>query len=404
MESTGPEFVSLQGASMLNIALFGAPGAGKGTQSELLMKKHNLVYIATGDILRQEIAGGTELGLAAKSIIEAGGLVSDEIVVQIIEKKIITNPDAAGFLFDGFPRTFVQAYILEGLLLKMHTSLTCLLSLEVPPEESFKRLLERAKTSGRSDDTEVVIKNRLREYEEKTAPVAQFYKDQGLYFPIEGVGSIEEINNKLEEIIDQELRKVLFNVVLLGYPGAGRGTQARNLAKKYNLVYLSTGEMLKEEIAKKSDVGQTVQDIFNQGDLVPDEIVIKLIEKHIKRNPEANGFIFKGFPRTLVQAYILDGLLRKINSSVSFTLDIQCPTLELIKRLDERGKTSRRMSYDMETATIVHRLEQHEKVCQPLVDYYGKSGKVTEIDGSGTPEEVWNRIEGPAEEAWRKAR
>ncbi len=389
---------------MLNIALFGAPGAGKGTQSELLMKKHNLVYIATGDILRQEIAGGTELGLAAKSIIEAGGLVSDEIVVQIIEKKIITNPDAAGFLFDGFPRTFVQAYILEGLLLKMHTSLTCLLSLEVPPEESFKRLLERAKTSGRSDDTEVVIKNRLREYEEKTAPVAQFYKDQGLYFPIEGVGSIEEINNKLEEIIDQELRKVLFNVVLLGYPGAGRGTQARNLAKKYNLVYLSTGEMLKEEIAKKSDVGQTVQDIFNQGDLVPDEIVIKLIEKHIKRNPEANGFIFKGFPRTLVQAYILDGLLRKINSSVSFTLDIQCPTLELIKRLDERGKTSRRMSYDMETATIVHRLEQHEKVCQPLVDYYGKSGKVTEIDGSGTPEEVWNRIEGPAEEAWRKAR
>ncbi len=99
---------------MLNIALFGAPGAGKGTQSELLMKKHNLVYIATGDILRQEIAGGTELGLAAKSIIEAGGLVSDEIVVQIIEKKIITNPDAAGFLFDGFPRTFVQAYILDA--------------------------------------------------------------------------------------------------------------------------------------------------------------------------------------------------------------------------------------------------------------------------------------------------
>lgn len=389
---------------MLNIALFGAPGSGKGTQSELLMKEHNLVYIATGDILRQEIADGTELGLAAKSIIEAGGLVSDEIIVQIIEKKIITNPDAAGFLFDGFPRTFVQAYILEGLLLKMHTSLTCLLSLEVPPEESFKRLLERAKTSGRSDDTEAVIKNRLKEYAEKTAPVAQFYKDQGLYFPIEGVGSIEAINRKLEAIIDQELRKVLFNVVLLGYPGAGRGTQARNLAQKYNLVYLSTGEMLKEEIAKESTVGQTVQTIFNQGDLVPDEIVIKLIEKHIKRNPEANGFIFKGFPRTLVQAYILDGLLRKIHSSISFTLDIQCPTLELIKRLDARGKTERRMSYDLETTTIVHRLEQHENVCQPLVDFYGKSGRVVEISGEGTPEEVWQRIEGPAEKAWRKAR
>ena len=388
---------------MLNIALFGAPGAGKGTQSELLMKKYNLVYVATGDILRQEIANGTELGLAAKSIIEAGGLVSDEIIVQIIEQKITSNPDAAGFLFDGFPRTFVQAYILEGLLLKMHTSLTCLLSLEVPPEESFKRLLNRAKTSGRSDDTEAVIKNRLKEYQEKTAPVAQFYMDQGLYFPIEGVGSIEQINQKLEEVIEQELRKVLFNVVLLGYPGAGRGTQARNLAKKYNLVYLSTGEMLKEEIGKGSGVGQAVQAIFDKGDLVPDEIVIKLIEKHIHRNPEANGFIFKGFPRTLVQAYILDGLLRKINSSVSFTLDIQCPTLELLKRLDARGKTERRMSYDMETATIVHRLEQHEKVCMPVVDYYRKQGKVTVIDGDGTPEEVWNRIEGPADEARRWA-
>jgi len=349
---------------MLNIALFGTPGAGKGTQSELIMKKHNLVYIATGDILRQEIAEGSELGLSAKSIIESGGLVSDEIIVQIIEKKITTNPDAAGFLFDGFPRTFVQAYILEGLLLKVHTSLTCLLSLEVSPEESFKRLLERAKTSGRS----------------------------------------EEINAQLEEVIETELRKVLFNVVLLGYPGAGRGSQARNLAKEYNLVYLSTGEILKEEIKKGSAVGQAVQEIFEKGDLVPDEIVIKLIEKYIRRNPEANGFIFKGFPRTLVQAYILDGLLRKINSSVSFVLDIQCPTLELIKRLDERGKTDRRMKYDLETSTIVHRLKQHETVCLPVVEYYRKQRKVTEIDGEGSIDEVWQRIEGPAQEAWRKAR
>jgi adenylate kinase len=389
---------------MLNIALFGPPGAGKGTQSELLMKKHNLVYIATGDILRQEIAEGSELGLAAKEIIEAGGLASDEIIAQIIEKRILANRDAAGFLFDGFPRTFVQAYILEGMLLKVHSSLTCLISLVIPPEESMKRLLHRAKTSGRADDNETVIRNRLKEYEEKTAPVAQFYKDQDIYFPIGGTGTIGQTNAKIEEVITKELRKVKFNVVLLGYPGAGRGTQARSLAREYNLVYLSTGEMLKEEIAKKSAVGKKVKAIFDQGDLVPDEIVIKLIEKHIKKNPEANGFIFKGFPRTLVQAYILDGLLRKVHSSVSFTLDIQCPTLELIKRLDARGKTERRMNYDLETETIVHRLEQHEKVCLPVVDYYRKQGKVTVIDGEGSPEEVWERIKGPAEEAWRKAR
>lgn len=389
---------------MLNIALFGAPGAGKGTQSELLMKKHNLVYIATGDILRQEIADGSELGLAAKSIIEQGGLVSDEIIVQIIEKKITTNPNAAGFLFDGFPRTLVQAYILEGLLLKMHTSLTCLLSLEVPHEVSFKRLLNRAKTSGRSDDTELVIKNRLKEYEEKTAPVTQFYKDQNLYFPVEGQGSIEEINQNLEDIIQKELRKVLFNVVLLGYPGAGLGTQGRKLAEKYNLAYLSPGEIIKEELSKGSVLGKQTKEHFDKGELVSDEVVIKLIEKKIQRSPEANGFIFKGFPRTLVQAYILDGLLRKINASVSLTLDIQVPTLELIRRLDARSKTDRRMSYDMEASTIVHRMEQHEKITLPVVESYKNHGKLTVIDGDGSPDEVWKRIEGPAEAAWRKTR
>lgn len=389
---------------MLNIALFGAPGAGKGTQSELLMKKHNLVYIATGDILRQEIADGTELGKSAKSIIESGGLVSDEIIVQIIEKKIITNPNAAGFLFDGFPRTLVQAYILEGLLLKMHTKLSCLLSLEVPNEVSFQRLLNRAKTSGRSDDTEQVIRNRLKEYEEKTAPVTQFYKDQGLCFPVQGQGSIEEINENLESIIQKELRKVLFNVVLLGYPGAGLGTQGHKLADKYNLVYLSPGEILKEEIGKGNDFKQKTKDRFGKGELVSDEVVIKLIESKIQHNPKANGFIFKGFPRTLVQAYILDGLLRKINSSVSLTLDIQVPTLELIRRLDARGKTERRMSYDMQASTIVHRIEQHEKICLPVVESYKKLGKLTVIDGNGSPEEVWDRIDGPAEAAWRKSR
>jgi len=389
---------------MLNIALFGAPGAGKGTQSELLMKKHDLVYISTGEMLREEIRAGTGPGLAARSVIEAGGLVPDEIIVQIIEKKIVSNPDASGFLFDGFPRTFVQAYILEGLLLKLHTSLTCLIHLDVPPEESLARLLRRAETSGRSDDTEAVIRNRLREYEEKTAPVAQYYRDRGLFFPVRGVGDPGEILELLEERIEQELRKVLFNVVLLGYPGAGRGTQARMLAERYNLVYLSTGEMLKEEIARDSEVGRSVRDLCDRGDLVPDEVVIRLIEKHILRNPDANGFIFKGFPRTLVQAYILDGLLRKINSSVSFVLDIRCPTLELIKRLDARGRTDRRMKYDMETSTIVHRLEQHERICLPVADYYGKQGNLTVIDGLGTPGEVWKRIEGPAERAWRKAR
>ena len=135
---------------MLNIALFGPPGAGKGTQSQFLIDKYKLFYISTGDLLRKEISEKTKLGLEAQSIIASGGLVSDEIIVQIIEKTITSNPDANGFLFDGFPRTYVQAYILEGLMIKLNTSLNCLISLDVNEEESVKRLLNRGKTSGRS--------------------------------------------------------------------------------------------------------------------------------------------------------------------------------------------------------------------------------------------------------------
>jgi len=389
---------------MLNIALFGVPGAGKGTQSRLLMEKHNLVYVATGDILRKEIAAGTELGKQADEIIKTGGLVPDEMVVQLIENTIVSNPDAGGFLFDGFPRTVVQAYILEGLLLKMRTQLTCLLSLEVPEAEATRRLLERAKTSGRADDTAEVIKNRLREYAEKTAPVADFYREKGIYVPIEGVGDVEEINQRLEEAIARQLKRVRFNVVLLGYPGAGCGTQARRLAERYNLLYVSTRDLIRREIEAETDIGKVCAPIFHRGDLVPDDIVIKLIERHIREHPQADGFIFKGFPRNIVQAYILDGLLLKMGSSVSCIVELEVPMLELLKRLDARGQTDKRMAYDLETATIVKRLEEHEQKCLPLVQYYRKHAEVTVIDGRGTRDEVFARIVEPVEAAWRKLR
>ena len=131
---------------MLNIALFGPPGAGKGTQSEFLMKKYNLFYISTGDLLRHEIALKSDIGMEVQNVIASGGLVSDEIIVQIIEKTITENTGSNGFLFDGFPRTYVQAYILEGLMLKLGTSLNCLISINLPEEVSVSRLLNRGKS------------------------------------------------------------------------------------------------------------------------------------------------------------------------------------------------------------------------------------------------------------------
>ncbi|WP_461631659.1 adenylate kinase [Labilibaculum euxinus] len=377
---------------MLNIALFGPPGAGKGTQSEFLINKYNLFYISTGDLLRKEIADKSKLGLEAQSIIASGGLVSDEIIVQIIEKTITENPDSNGFLFDGFPRTYIQAYILEGLMIKLNTALNCLISLEVDEEVSVSRLLNRGKTSGRADDNEVVIRNRLKEYNDKTLPVLQFYKDKGVYFGLKGDQSIEEVNLSIQKIIKDELSKSLFNLVLFGYPGSGRGSQGIALAKKYDLEYLATGQMLDQEIQKGTEIGKRIIDLYENGELVPDEIVVQLIEKKIANSNGVNGFIFKGFPRTLVQSYILDGLLKKHGSAISQIIEIEVPTLELISRLDKRSKTDRCMPYDNNTSKIVKRLQEHEIKTVPVIEKYNQLHGVLKIDGVGEFDEVFDRI------------
>ncbi len=191
---------------MLNIALFGPPGAGKGTQSKLLVEKYNLTYISTGDILRKEIAEKSDLGLQAKSIIESGGLVSDDIMAKIIEYNINKNRNSNGILFDGFPRTTVQAVILDDLLNKMGLHLSCMISLAVPQQELIHRLLERAKIEGRKDDTPEAINVRLREYEEKTTPVAKYYEEKGIYYPVNGTGTVNSIFERLTETIDRVIQ------------------------------------------------------------------------------------------------------------------------------------------------------------------------------------------------------
>jgi len=389
---------------MLNIALFGPPGAGKGTQSEFLIKKYNLFYISTGDLLRKEMANRTKLGQDAQSIIAAGELVSDEIIVQIIENTITGNPNAHGFLFDGFPRTYVQAYILEGLMLNLHTSLTCLVSLVVPEEQSVTRLLHRGATSGRSDDTETVIRNRLREYNEKTLPVLEFFKDRGLYREVDGTQTIAEVRNRIDTFLTDELRKRLFNVVLFGYPGSGRGSQGRALAKAHGLEYVATGPMLGEEIQRGTDIGRRVTALYESGRLVPDEIVVQLIEKRLAASGGVKGFIFKGYPRTHVQSYILDALLMKHASSISRILELEVPMLDLIARLDARSKTTGCMPYDTSTAKIVKRLQEHETRTLPVIEKYSQRHEVVRIDGTGTFDEVFNRLSVVVEDGLRRLR
>jgi adenylate kinase len=189
---------------MLNVVLFGPPGAGKGTQSEFLKEKYSLVHISTGDVFRAHIKGATELGTLAKSFMDRGELVPDEVTIGMLREEVVKNGGAAGFIFDGFPRTSAQAEALDELLKSMNTSIAGMVALEVEQEELIQRLLNRAQTSGRADDAdESIIRNRISVYERETAPVAEYYKGCGKYFGVSGIGDVGEITTRLCQIIDR---------------------------------------------------------------------------------------------------------------------------------------------------------------------------------------------------------
>ena len=188
---------------MINIVLFGKPGAGKGTQAEFLKQKYNLVHLSTGDIFRHNIKNGTQLGKMAKEIIDRGDLVPDEITTKMLKDAIENNPQAKGFLFDGYPRTIAQAESLDAILAEKGFENTATIALEADDEILIKRLLERGKTSGRVDDQdEDKIRNRYQEYNEKTAPLTNYYAQQNKFFAVNGIGSIEDITHRIAKVID----------------------------------------------------------------------------------------------------------------------------------------------------------------------------------------------------------
>lgn len=188
---------------MLNIVLFGPPGSGKGTQSEKIIEKYGLKHISTGDLLREEVAGQTELGLQAKAIMEKGELVSDAIVIGMIRKKLEEHKDGPGFIFDGFPRTVDQARELRKALTDYDERVCVMISLEVDREELVKRLLLRGQQTGRSDDNLETINNRIDVYNKQTKPVTYYYQKMRKHAAVDGTGSIDEIFDRIVEVISR---------------------------------------------------------------------------------------------------------------------------------------------------------------------------------------------------------
>lgn len=193
----------LKETTMTNLVLFGPPGAGKGTQAEVLKEKYDLVHISTGDVFRYNIKNATTLGMKAKSFIDQGQLVPDSVTIDMLEAEVEKNADAKGFIFDGFPRTEAQADALASLLARKNTAVTAMVALEVDDEVLVQRLLERGKTSGRADDAdEHVIRNRIKVYYAETAILKNYYESQSKYHGVDGVGSVVDITKRLSGVID----------------------------------------------------------------------------------------------------------------------------------------------------------------------------------------------------------
>lgn len=188
---------------MLNIVIFGAPGSGKGTQSEKIVEKYGINHISTGDVLRAEIRKGTELGQTAKNFIDQGQLLPDDLIIDILAARLDSFRESQGVIFDGFPRTIAQAEALKKMLAERGQSVSIMLDLNVPEEELMKRLIKRGQESGRADDNEETIKKRLVVYHNQTAPLIDWYKQEGLHQPINGLGELETITAEICEAIDR---------------------------------------------------------------------------------------------------------------------------------------------------------------------------------------------------------
>ncbi len=190
---------------MLNIVIFGAPGSGKGTQSERIVEKYNIDHISTGDVLRAEIKAGSELGSLAKQLIDNGQLIPDELMLDILASKLDALVDSKGVIFDGFPRTIAQAEALKAMLAKRGQQVTAMLELDVPEDELMDRLIKRGQLSGRADDNEETIKKRLVVYREQTAPLKEWYKNDGKHCYINGLGDLDRIFADIVTAIDARI-------------------------------------------------------------------------------------------------------------------------------------------------------------------------------------------------------
>eukprot|EP00127_Corallochytrium_limacisporum_P000614 Clim_evm13s22 gene=Clim_evmTU13s22 len=392
------------------IFVIGGPGAGKGTQAEKIVEEYGLSHLSAGDLLRAEVAKGTELGTMIDGIVKEGKLVDQEVTITLLrnamrERKSPSNP---GFIIDGFPRDTSQGIAFESNVVKSEL----LLFFECGEETMEKRLLKRGETSGRSDDNIEAIKKRFKTFMEQSLPVVDHYGDKVV--KINAERGVDEIFADVKDVLDpifgkakdvaasattaaapvapmdaSEAKQISPDtkvIFVLGGPGAGKGTQCDRIVADYGFGHISTGDLLRAEVASGSTLGREVEGIMAEGKLVSNDIVLHLVRQKMVQNPDVNTWLLDGYPREVGQAVEFEEKVLPAQLALFF----ECGEAVMEERLLKRGEDSGRADDNKET--ITKRFATFMEKNKPVCDHMGDLGKLVTINAESADDEVYAEV------------
>ena len=467
--------MSAHQSSAMNVSLIGPSGAGKGTHAAALCARFNLIHLCSGDLFRQNLENGTALGLLARKYIARGEMVPDEVVDAMIEERLRQLPGDQGVLFDGFPRTAYQARFLDDLFHRLDRTLEAAVYLDVSDEEILSRLAGRqvchkcrasfrriyhpfttcpsAKCHGeflysRPDDTPELALARLRAFHRVTGRVIEFYQRSHRLLIVNGEQEPEEVDRALVQAfttikrgqlrpascaelglllarvtrpVPQPRPPVAVDIVLIGAPGSGKGTQAETLARELKVPHIATGDLFRENLRQQTELGKLARTYMDRGELVPDNVTDAMVQERLSRADARDGFILDGYPRTLHQAEALAEILSDLHRHVAGAIALMVPDAEIVGRLSGRWicrqcqtpyharfkppqapgvcDACRGLLYqrdDDKPETVTTRLKTFHAQTEPVIEFYAETGLLIEIDGTGPVAEVRERMLGAA--------
>mmetsp|Transcript_8209 Transcript_8209/g.23570 ORF Transcript_8209/g.23570 Transcript_8209/m.23570 type:complete len:1068 (-) Transcript_8209:65-3268(-) len=363
------------------VFVLGGPGSGKGTQCEQIVEDFGFKHLSAGDLLRAEVASGSETGKMCADLMKEGKLVPVGVTIGLL-KAAMDRSGMDRFLIDGFPRASDQAQAFE----KQICAPSAVIFFDCPEEEMERRLLKRGETSDRADDNAETIKKRFKTFIEQSVPVVDEYKARGLAHKISAVPPPKEVYQKVKEVllnITGPLGDAAI-IFMFGGPGAGKGTQCARICKEFGYTHLSTGDIMRAEVAAGTQMGRQVANMIKEGQLVPDEMTLELIKKEIM-NSSSKRFILDGFPRTLAQAIAFEKEVKMPSAAIL----LECPQDELEKRVLKRGETSGRIDDNLET--LRKRFAVFREQSLPVIERY-KPLLAYQVNSRGTINETYQEL------------